>query len=344
MMPFGPSAPQRLPAHTLADFLEGRLAPDEREAVLAHLANSPDDREALLLATRAAADAGDAGDAGDVAGPADAVVVAAADGGAVPPSTDVRPLVALVPPAGADRGTRRTVRRWGAAIGTLIAAAAVLVVFTLPRASNVLSPQIALGDERGAQSLTRALRGDTNLPSWGDTRGAGDDVLREPRALRIGVLFALSQRAAAMHDIPAMRAAADPLARLVELQSGGSLQALVLRQDSTGDVILSRQLERELRAGSGGQGWFDVGVWMEAVREANLTGALEKPAVRRAAVKRLDELLPALVREGGDGRENGRLDDTRVRLMALRTRLVATDWSSATFGAQLTEAMRLGGS
>jgi hypothetical protein len=305
--PEPPFVPKIAPG-TLANFLGGTLTPQEREHVLRILAESPADREVLLASVR---------------------------------SEHEREASYPSPLEKPHRPRGRWLPRWSmSAIGTLAAAGLVILIARRDSASE-LRPGTALGDQRGPGSLALVLRDSAVLHDWSIVRGGTNPAEFRLAAWQLGVLSTIAQRASAMSDEPLLRSSRNLMADLVELRPGGASQALLLRADSTGAALRSGTLLAELRSTNRNAAWFDAGVWMESVRQANIVRAMDRRAVRRTALRTLERLLDGLPRAEGD--EDARLGELRTALEGMRARLARDQWSPVEDGAELERALIAGG-
>jgi hypothetical protein len=292
----------------MAALLDGRVDAREREALMAELAASGEDLEVF----------------------ADAVAVMGETGGAVadaPPDAGVIPL----------HPRRAAVWRWLPAV----AAAAVLVMLA-PWLADRLRSDAPVDPARLALLLERA---DAGLPEgwnrhpWTATRGAGDPLTGETRAVRLGAHLLTLELAARAGDPEAGQIAAEVGALLDDVAGGGPAAAVY------------RQVAREVDEGRAPEpallrdGWeaasalvdaqmLGVGAWLEAARVA--------AAGRDAAFFRADDSRRALDRVEARLRAEGMepAEAQRVRRALLETD--PPEWSALEF--ELTVALaRLAG-
>ncbi|HEX2188799.1 MAG TPA: zf-HC2 domain-containing protein [Longimicrobiaceae bacterium] len=249
----GPERPEPLPevdAERLAALLDGRLGERERAEVLAHLAASDDDFGAFVDALEVTREL----EAEDAAAPADG---SGGDGGVTP----LRP---------------RTARRWWGRPGGhwLALAAGIVGVALLPvlwmqtRGPEVDDPGrfAALLHDRGA-----GLPAGWDRSPWGTTRGPGDPLTPEARAVRVGARLTELEVAVSAGD-PRVPQIAAEIAMLVQEVPAGSAVAALYREigESTGEQQVGSRLERGRTAAATllGEEMVRLGAWLEAARVA----------------------------------------------------------------------------
>lgn len=270
----------------LAALLDGRLDERARAEVLEHLAASEDDFDVFV----------------------DAVAVS----GELEPSGETEGVTPLRP---GSRGgwAARPRTRW------LALAAAVAAIGLAPwlwmRAHAPASDDPA----RFAAALEDRSAGLPNgwdSSPWGATRGAGDPLTPEARAVRIGVRLTDLELEAQARDMAGTAAMAEEVARLLEeVPAAGPVASLyqeISRRASAprGEVEPLLEEARGAAASVTGQDLVELGAWAEAARVAMArrdlaffrtrqsrkeTGdAKESPALTpdvRASVQRIEALL-----------------------------------------------------
>lgn len=235
---------------TLAAFLDGRLAGQDRERVVRVLANSPDRfdefREAAALARTLQ------------------------QGEATP--------VRHVP----------RWRRTALIAIPVLAAAGIAGILFIPSVGTPDAITLAQASSRALApepaQLDRDLGPDWYSPGWAVNRG-GSAGNTEGHALRMGARYAQLELAATAADSTSWRLVADVLAvQLGAVDVAGPASA-VLRADGWPNTEGRTLLATQLRSLSGAPTAFDLGVWMESARLAALSGHLEFFDAQGSAVR-----------------------------------------------------------
>ncbi len=279
-------------APRLAALLDGRLGVAEREQLLGELAASDDALGAYADAAAALGELEREGIVPEPAGPVRPVAGPAATPapnapGAAPGST---PVVSL-----AEAPARRRpfggwpVRRWAAvAAAAVVAAGPALWWRTQPddgATAGVPSSVALLAPEARSAGLPAGWDG----TPWRVTRGAGDPLTAEARAVRVGARVTDLELAAAAGDTAAARAvAADVAALLDEVPGGGAAAAAYRALDAGAGAAALARARRDAALVAGEEG-FAFGAWLEAARvaAARRDAAFFRSGASRAALERL---------------------------------------------------------
>jgi len=275
---------------TLAAFLDGKLAGEERDRVLHLLAESDQWYEVMV----------------------DANQVCAELAHSAPTALNELPWTRRVPLRLASRSA------WGRQAvfgGALIAAGLATVVILSERrgaVDAVDNPSQLVIDER--------LR-EGSAADWGAARGNNEALSARARAFRIGVQFADLELAARMRDSAAVQSISASIAELtMVVPTGGTTASRVRYLGRNGSLPASskerRDVASELRS-LVGESWFDLGAWSETARRAAHAGQLQYFEAGRPATERLDSLLAAVDRlpaaeRGGTEAAVGRLRSLRA--------------------------------
>jgi len=254
---------------TLAAFLDGRLAGNERERVLHLLAESEQWFEVMVDASHVSAELARSGSA------------------AVNESRWNR----RIPLRLANRSV------WGRQAvfgGALIAAGLATVVIVSERRGAV----DAFGDPSQLVIDERLREG--RAAEWGSARGNDEALGTRARAFRVGVQFADLELAGRMRDSAGMQALSASIADLTKVVPTGATTASRVRYlGRLGSLPVSgnerRDVAAELRS-LVGEAWFDLGAWSETARRAAHAGQLRYFEAGRPAMQRLDSLLAAVDR------------------------------------------------
>lgn len=259
-----PSGEVRLDLESLAAYLDGSLAPEERARVERLLATSEEARDVLAEAIRLQPEAtGDDADEGELP---DVVPSPAATGDA-PTSTG-------------GRASRRP--RW--LVPTLAAAAVIALVMvpTLRRAPSAGSPDGLVAAGRLLQGAPDLLTRGWDRHGWTVTRSAGVEIPEEEAAFRVGVRWTdalvawqggsgpeasahFAQIAALLDNVPLSEPASRSVAELRTKASGGSAPA-----DASTLITDSRTRLGALLPSP----WLDLGTRVEALRLAARGGSV----------------------------------------------------------------------
>ena len=241
-----PSAPE-VDAERIAALLDGRLGERERAEVLAHLAASDEDLEAFADALAATREL-EAEDA--VAGAEEAGV------------TPLR--------SGPQRSWQRPGGRWLALAAAVLGLVLLPVVWTRLRDPGFDDPgryAALLADERAG------LPADWDRSPWGTTRGPGDPLTPEARAVRLGARLTELEVAVAARDPRTSGIATEVGVLLNPVPGSGPIAAGVReigdRAGAPPEALQERlQLVRTQLAGLPERDLVLTGAWAEAARIA----------------------------------------------------------------------------
>ena len=269
-------------SETLAAFLEGRLEPHERAALLERLARDPDAYETFVEA--AAIERELAGIAHDDAG---------ASGGAPEDAEKFRPL------------KDRTPWRYAIPLAAAAGIGALLVGRALLRPS---APPVLLADASAllaasrAATLESALGANWTEPAWTGTRGTATELSEGQRAFRLGSRLAVLALATDAGDPDAAQRAAIELRELFSAVDGGAPVAARLDNlaggvgsggPSGGASAALRDIVSALEALVPGV-WLRTGAWVEQARLTARAGAVRWFAPDGPAADELRALVAAL--------------------------------------------------
>jgi hypothetical protein len=289
-----------LDPETLAAFLDGKLPPERRAAVLRLITRSPAAYE-LFAATAAAAAEMRHGPFDD----AEPDNAAEEGGDAVTPHEPVRPAVERPPvplpvhraPRSAGRRLRRLAPLAAAAVVTAIA---VVARFGFePPTPSVLDLVSATDIVRtsGEHSIRNALGDSWDDRDWSVLRGPADGLPDAARAFRIGVGLVDFELAASVRDHDAAADQARELsALLADVDAGAPIASRYERWQRS--IRASEPPSADARASAATSvgrlldrsAWLDLGVWAEQARLAAAAGLTTffvrsgKPARELAAV------------------------------------------------------------
>ena len=288
---------ERIDPETLAAFLEGGLAPAERERVMRALAESPDAYADFLEAAAVARELD----------PQSSVAAVEIGASAKPKGTPVVPIAAK------RRGTR-----WYVAPALIAAGIAAVVVVRLNNdgagvRSVALAPSIQLV-RPGSGSVAATLGDGWDQPRWSVVRGGESGVGDAARAFRAGARYAELEVAAQAGDAAAVARASESLARTAETVDAGAPVAAQLRAFA-GDSARTRVAD-QLRSLLGAVNEFDAGVWTESARLALLANRLDFFAPQGEPISELKRLIATL-------------DSTSPTVAPLRAIAPARTWTAA---------------
>jgi hypothetical protein len=157
-------------------------------------------------------------------------------------------------------------------------------------------------DVPGDGSMAGRLGAAWDQPGWSVTRGAGDDVVDDPRGFRLGVRATDVEIAIQARDSVALRPVAVELSALASGVDGGATVAAVYRRllerGVSAPVSVREEAVSALRALVDESPWFDLGVWVEAARVALSAGQEEFVRENRAAVPAIIDRLSARPPDG----------------------------------------------
>ena len=257
---------------TLAALLDGNLSAEERARVLARLAKSEGDYEALL---ETAALVGD--------------LSASSTTTAEPPPPVALVRDAAVPPNARKRGWSRP-----AFVGpAIVAAALALVVVLRTRASRADASLLA---------VIESASGTDPVPvDWPRTRGTRAIMAPEALSFRVGATFTDLDLAFGAKDSASVRTISSDLADLLAGISGSGATVARVRAIALGGwsgAMSSpnerRKLADNLRALGGKPAWFELGAWTQAARHAAHAGRTQFFQPGGLAVAELDRVLAEL--------------------------------------------------
>jgi hypothetical protein len=244
---------ERIDPETLAAFLEGGLAPAERERVMRALAESP---EAYADFTEAAAVARDVDvTANTPLEPATVVPIQAAK--ARRTSWYVAPILLAAGIAAV------VVVKRGAGVGANTGAAIMLA-----QATHVVPGP--------SGAVTTTLGESWDQPPWSVARGGESGAGDAARAFRAGARYAEMEVAVRAADSAATTRLAETLARAAESVDAGGPIAAQLRDVRVTTTAADRaRVAARLRSVLGASATFDAGVWTETARLSLLSNRLD---------------------------------------------------------------------
>jgi hypothetical protein len=224
---------QELDRTKLAAFIDGRLAGAERDAVLARVADSPDDLAIIAdaLAVQAELEAG------------------------------VKDIRDYAPATRWSRPPRMT--KW------MGIAASIVAVATLPLMPFLASFSTVDGYANLLTSHAGLVAG-WDSHTWSATRGANDGIPERVRAVRVGALTSALDVAAARQD-SVTRRIAEQIAALLDNVSGAGVVTAAYRHIADGSSPASSDRLRDSRHEARRMvtaSAFDDGAWLEAARIA----------------------------------------------------------------------------
>jgi len=237
---------ERIDPETLAEFLEGRLAPAERERVLQALAESPEAYADFIEAS--------------------AVERALADDGAGSKTEDKPAAPAAVIPI-----EKKANRAWRYAIPALIAAG-IIAAFVLRRGGEarrgemIVLAQATHVIPAGTGTVASKLGDSWDQPQWSVARGGDDASTGKARAFRAGVRVAELEVASQAGDSAAVRRIAGSIAGLLNSAQVGTPTISQLRDFSNPNAADRAVVARQIRDLLGAPVNFDAGVWTETAR------------------------------------------------------------------------------
>jgi hypothetical protein len=251
---------ERIDPETLAQFLDGRLPPAERERVLQALGDSPDAYGDFLEAAAVTA----------------ALEAEKAEGGAEVPAMRA----AARPP---HRG-----RLWYAIPALLAAGLVAFIVLRrtsdVPRSGVLVLAQATHIVPAGAGPVAARLGDSWSEPQWSVSRGAADALSDRARAFRAGVRVAELEVAGQAGDSASVHRIAGSL---IALLSGAQVATPVITQlseFSQPSAGTRAALAGQIRSVLGAPANFDAGVWTETARLSLLAGDSRYTATSRAAL------------------------------------------------------------
>jgi hypothetical protein len=237
---------ERIDPETLAEFLEGRLAPAERERVMRTLAESPeaygDFIEAAAVERALAEETAQLKTEG----------ASAATPAVIPISTKAN-------------------RMWRYAVPALIAAG-IVAVFALRRGGEARQGEMIVLAQAthvlpaGSGSVASKLGDSWDQPQWSVSRGADDASAGRARAFRAGARVAELEIAAQAGDTAAVRRIATSLATLLTAAQVGTPTVSQLRDFSAPSAATRAAVAGQIRDLLGAPANFDAGVWTETAR------------------------------------------------------------------------------
>ena len=279
---------------TLAAFLDGKLAGEERDRVLHLLAESDHWYEVMV----------------------DASQVSAEFAQSAPTALNESSWARGVPLRLAKRSA------WGrqAVLGGGLLAAGLATVVILSERRGAVDAI----DNPSQLVINERLR-EGSAADWGAARGNNEALSARARAFRIGVQFADLELAARMGDSARVQALSASIADLTRVvPTGGTTASRVRYLGRNGSLPASskerRDVASELRS-LVGESWFDLGAWSETARRAAHAGQLQYFEAGRPAMERLDSLLAAVDRLPTAEREG--TESAVGRLRALRAHLAS---------------------
>ena len=258
---------ERIDPETLAEFLEGRLAPTERERVLHALAESPEAYADFIEAA--------------------AVDRAVADEGSplkLERESVAKPTVVPI--------NRKANRAWTYVVPALIAAG-IITVFVLRRGSEtgrgemIVLAQATHVLPAGTGSVASKLGDSWDQPQWSVSRG-GDDVSNDrARAFRAGARVAELEVAAQAGDSAAVRRLAGSLTSLLMSAQAATPTISQLRDFSEPGAAARAAVAQQIRDLLGAPVNFDAGLWTETARISLAAGSGEYLGATNANLTRL---------------------------------------------------------
>jgi hypothetical protein len=267
---------------TIAAFIDGRLEPNERAALLERLARDPEAFETFAEASAIEREL--AGIRPDVAGPA----VAATENPEKFRTLKERSLWRYAIPLAAAAG-----------IGAMLIGRVLLHPKTRP---VLLSDSSTLLIASGAGTLESALGANWTEPAWTGTRGAASSLSSGQRAFRVGSRLAVLALAADARDAEAADRAAIELRELLSGVDGSAAIAARLDNivgdvrsgDRSRDAIATlRDIASDLEALVPGV-WLRAGAWVEQARLAAKAGSVEWFSPDGPAIAEARSLVTAL--------------------------------------------------
>ena len=239
---------ERIDPETLAEFLEGRLSPAERERVLHALAESPDAYADFIEAA--------------------AVDRAVAEERASPKlEGQASPARAVIPI------NTRLNRAWRYAVPALIAAGVVAIFFLRRGREADGSGMIVLAQAThvvpaGSGSVASKLGDLWDQPQWSVSRGGDNAATDKARAFRAGARVAELEVAAQAGDSTAVRRVAGFLAAILASAQVGTPTISQLKDLSMPDAAARAEMANQIRSLLDAPVNFDAGVWTETARLA----------------------------------------------------------------------------
>ncbi|MEO6527508.1 MAG: hypothetical protein ABIP93_12840 [Gemmatimonadaceae bacterium] len=278
----------------LAALLDGRLSHDERNRVLAALAESEDGLHHLAEAAAIAAEVTDAAEISEHAEASDS-----AEGGAhlaLNPPPTVRS-ISSAPSA------KRSGRWYLWLLAPSLAAAALLFIVRRPSgergasASSQFMAQAAPVLMPDGATLTTQLGSDWLNPGWAVVRGEGASLSRSALAFRIGVRSAELTVALRAADESAVRRVVPLLAALARAVDSGAPVALII-EGVTDSVAFTSVKDRlgvinDARLLASDDFLFDLGAFAETTRLAQGSGVLSRLVTLAPTRAELDRLVRA---------------------------------------------------
>jgi len=239
---------ERIDPETLAEFLEGRLSPAERERVLHALAESPDAYADFIEAA--------------------AVDRAVAEERASPKlEGQASPARAVIPI------NTRANRAWRYAVPALIAAGVVAIFFLRRGREADAGGMIVLAQAThvvpaGSGSVASKLGDLWDQPQWSVSRGGDNAATDKARAFRAGARVAELEVAAQAGDSTAVRRIAGFLAAILASAQVGTPTISQLKDLSMPGPAARAEVANQIRSLLGAPVNFDAGVWTETARLA----------------------------------------------------------------------------
>jgi hypothetical protein len=232
-------------AERLAALLDGRLDAHQRDELLAELAASEDDFDAY----------------------ADAVAITAELEGATPEAAPIQVAPEVTPIEAAPSRRRGLAPRW-------LALAAVL-------AGVALAPWLwtRFAADRGGLAAVEAdaLPANWDASPWGTTRGAGDPLTREARAVRLGARLVDLELAVRGRDPATVAQLASEIAMLLQGIDAAAPTSGIYREIARRSGEPAERLEplleqgREVVPQMAGEEQVKLGAWVESARIAAAT-------------------------------------------------------------------------
>jgi hypothetical protein len=264
---------------SLAAFLEGRLDPPERAAMLEHIARDPAAYETFVEAAAIERE------------------LASATGGK--PVTELGAPEKFRPLKGRSPWRYALPLAAAAGLGALLLGRALLRPAAAPL---LLADASTLLAASGAPTLESALGANWTEPAWTGTRGAVSALSPGQRAFRLGSRLAVLALAADAGDADAALRAATELRDLLAGVDGGA--PVAARLDNIAGRVRSGEPPEDVATAlndvaSGLQAlvpgvWLRTGAWVEQARLAARAGAVQWFAADGAAIDELRVLVAAL--------------------------------------------------
>lgn len=272
-------------AEEIAALLDGRLSEEQRADLLARLAQSDDDYETLIQAAAVLAELAAEDTAASVPGPTAPEISPSSAPAGPPPHDDpwereARPddawdrtedQTAVLPqPLPVPRARLRW--SWGVVAAGLVPVVLVAVV--------VLRLTLSPGPQDPARMVAHLEQPAAGLPAgwtesrpWSTTRGAGDPLTPQARAVRLGATLVDLELALRAQDSAAADLASRVVMLLEDLTASAPAAAYfrMLEQEvraGAGNAEVSREISSSVAQLTGEEELFELGAWTEAARIA----------------------------------------------------------------------------